>query len=385
MPGTVKLEHITSAAGSDVRQTEIQHNNVVSDVQGLMIALTSDALLGFYGLGANSGSAPMARGSTDTQVGLAAMVFTVAGVPVVKAASAAGTTFGALGTIPTATWGIIALDVVAAGTITFASGAANYTTGYATEALAIAALPARITVKARIGYVTILAASPGWVAATDALAGGSSGAPATTTNYYPYVGAAGATGTNLNGNGILTASVPSSGSAWTGGRNGVLIATALSRGSSDTQVATTAFTFNANGLNNVPKAAVAAGTALGALGTTPADKWALFTMYINGAGTITYLAAPGNVSPGYTSEAQAIGDLGNMFPTAGLCQIGYFTVKTAAGLAWIAGTDALGGGTTGNEASATNYYPTPGITYGAGETASLIATRTGTVLASAQY
>ena len=44
--------------------------------------------------------------------------------------------------------------------------------------------------KAVVGYVTILAASPGWVAGTDALAGGSGGTPATTTNYYAIPGAA---------------------------------------------------------------------------------------------------------------------------------------------------------------------------------------------------
>ena len=77
-----------------------------------------------------------------------------------------------------------AVDAVAAGTITFQSGAANYTTGYANEAAAIAAAPAKTASKARIGYVTILATTPGWVAGTDALAGGTGGTPATTTNYY---------------------------------------------------------------------------------------------------------------------------------------------------------------------------------------------------------
>ena len=64
------------------------------------------------------------------------------------------------------------------------SGAANYTTGYSTEALAIAAAPAKTASKARIGYLTILASSSGFVFATDSLAGGASGNPATTTNYY---------------------------------------------------------------------------------------------------------------------------------------------------------------------------------------------------------
>lgn len=384
MPAAPKLCKITTAPGSDLRQLEIQVNNLTAAMAQMMNAFVSDAFYGYYGVGANSTAAPMARGSTDTQVGTAAITFAIAGVPVIKAASAGGTTFGALGTIPTATWGVIAIDVIAAGTVTFRSGAANYTTGYATEALAIAALPARLTVKATIGYITILAASPGWVAATDALAGGSSGTPATTTNYYPAVGIMGATGTATNGNGVVSCYVAPSGSPWTGGRNGVMIATAMARGSTDTRFSTTAFTYNANGLNNVPKAAVAAGTAFGALGTIPADKWGIIAGVIDGAGTITYVSGPSNYTSGYAGESDAINALNSMYPAAGLCMFGYVTIKTKAATAFIVQTDALAGGSSGNVASVTNYYPTPGVTFQSGLTASLIANTSGTVLTSAQ-
>lgn len=384
MPAAPKLCKITTAPGSDLRQLEIQVNNLTAAMAQMMNASVSDAFYGYYGVGANSTAAPMARGSTDTQVGTAAITFAIAGVPVIKAASAGGTTFGALGTIPTATWGVIAIDVIAAGTVTFRSGAANYTTGYATEALAIAALPARLTVKATIGYITILAASPGWVAATDALAGGSSGTPATTTNYYPAVGIMGATGTATNGNGVVSCYVAPSGSPWTGGRNGVMIATAMARGSTDTRFSTTAFTYNANGLNNVPKAAVAAGTAFGALGTIPADKWGIIAGVIDGAGTITYVSGPSNYTSGYAGESDAINALNSMYPAAGLCMFGYVTIKTKAATAFIVQTDALAGGSSGNVASVTNYYPTPGVTFQSGLTASLIANTSGTVLTSAQ-
>lgn len=96
--------------------------------------------------------------------------------------------FGALGTIPADTWGLIAIDRIANGTTSFVSAAANYTTGYATEALAIAANPAVTADKARTGYITILASSSGWVAGTDALAGGTGGNPAEETNYYAITG-----------------------------------------------------------------------------------------------------------------------------------------------------------------------------------------------------
>lgn len=386
MPGTKRLEKITTAPGSDLRRVEIEQNSGVKDMASLMSALAGgDQLLAWYGVGANSGANRMARGSTDTNVGTAALTATVGGVPFLKAASAAGTAFGALGTIPASKWGIIALDVVAAGTVTFRSGAANYTTGYDTEAAAIAALPARLTVKAHMGYVTILASASTWVTGTDALAGGSSGNPATTTNYYPVAGVCGATGLAYGPNSVVTAYVSPTGSAWTGGYNGVQIATVMSIGSTDTRFATTAFTYNANGLNNVPKAAVAAGTAFGALGTIPADQWGIIVGLIDGAGTITYLSGPSNYTSGYKDEAAAIGDLNKIFPSAGLCMFGYVTIKTESGSAFIVGTDALAGGASGNPASATNYYPTPGITLGEGESQSLIANREGVVLSSTQY
>ena len=121
-------------------------------------------------------------GTTVTIAATAAQI-QINGVPVLVAALTAQA-FGSLGTIPASTWGIIAMERVAAGTATFTSGAANYTTGYATEAAAKAALPAQSANKVQVGYVTILATSSGWVAGTDALQGGTGGNPATTTNYY---------------------------------------------------------------------------------------------------------------------------------------------------------------------------------------------------------
>jgi len=383
MPVQTKLERISTADRSDLRQLEIQVNNLTNTVAAMQNAGVSDAFLGWYGVGANSGAAPMKIGSTDTRVGTAAMVLAVAGVPVIKAADAAGTTTGALGTIPASKWGIVAFDVVAAGTVTFRSGAANYTSGYDTEAAAIAALPARLTVKPTFGYITVLASSSGFVFATDAFAGGSSGTPATTTNYYPAAGVYGATGVNTNSNGTINCGLAASGSPWTGGRNGVLIASTLSRGTTVT-LASSAFTYNANGLNNIPKAATTA-TAIGALGTIPLGKWGLVVALIDGAGTITFMSAPSNYTTGYTTEPQAIADLPQIYPTAGLCFFGYFTVKTNAAAAFIFATDALAGGSGGNVASFTNYYSVPGITLAEGLSSSLIANQFGTVLTSSQY
>ena len=63
--------------------------------------------------------------------------------------------------------------------------------GYATEALAIAALPARTATNWYLGYVTMRAdAGAVWIAGTDAFAGGTTGNQAQTTNYYAGEGPA---------------------------------------------------------------------------------------------------------------------------------------------------------------------------------------------------
>lgn len=128
-------------------------------------------------------------------------------------------------------------------------------------------------------------------------------------------------------------------------------------GSTDTNVSTGSFAYSNSGVFAL-KGAVTAGTAIGALGTTTADKWAAFVIDVVAAGTISFVAAAGNVA-GYATEALAIAALPKNLTLK--ARLGYFTIKTAAGLAWIAGTDALAGGATGNPASVTNYYPTFGV------------------------
>lgn len=159
--------------GSAIHDVIVQYNNLMKQQAALALAFTSDGVL----------KASVPSIGTTVTLALSQGVITISGVAVSVAAQTAQA-FGALGTIPASTWGIIAIDRVAAGTTTFVSGAANYTTGYATEALAIAAVPAKTAAKARVGYVTVLASASTWVAGTDALAGGTGGNPATSTNYY---------------------------------------------------------------------------------------------------------------------------------------------------------------------------------------------------------
>jgi hypothetical protein len=208
------------------------------------------------------------------------------------------------------------------------------------------------------------------------------------------------TGVALGSNGVtclagaaVQGGVAASGSglAWNVGRNSPIIPTVMARASTDTRVSTTAFTFNANGVTNIAKAAVTAGTTFGALGTIPTGKYGLIAVMISTAGTVTYMSAPANYTTGYAGETDAIGDLANMYPTAGLAFVGYVTIKTASGQPFVVATDALAGGASGNPASVTNYYPIAGMVSGSGLFfqpgfgAQKIANQKGVVLTSVQY
>lgn len=167
-------ERLTTLPGSDLRQLEIQMNLLLTNLATWLASV---------GVGDSVITQAIPTIGTTVTVAIPAQTISVKGVPIIVAAETAKA-FGALGTIPTAKWGLIVIERIADGTTSFVSAAANYTTGYASEALAIAAMPAKSTSKVPVGYLTILATTPGWVAGTDALAGGSGGTPATTTNYY---------------------------------------------------------------------------------------------------------------------------------------------------------------------------------------------------------
>lgn len=158
--------------GGALRDLLVNYNALFKQQAALALAFTSDGVL--------KGTA-LSIGTTVTMA-CSQCVITIAGVPVSVPAQTAQA-FGALGTIAASRWSIIAVDAVAAGTITFAVSA-NYAAGFASEALAIADAPAKTANKARIGYITVLASASTWVTGTDALAGGTGGNPATTTNYY---------------------------------------------------------------------------------------------------------------------------------------------------------------------------------------------------------
>lgn len=172
LPATSSFDEGGEVGGA-IRDLILNYNALFKQQAALALAFTSDGVL--------KGTA-LSRGTTVT-LATAQCVITIAGVPVSVAATTAQA-IGAIGTIAADKWGLVAVDAVAAGTISFVFSTGS-TAGFATEALALADKPAKTSAKARIGYFTVLTGSGvAWVAGTDALAGGTGGSPATTTNYY---------------------------------------------------------------------------------------------------------------------------------------------------------------------------------------------------------
>lgn len=172
-PSVTESQDTSGEVGSTERDELINYNRLVANFASLLDNQANDVVVT---------AATLSRGTTVTLASTASVIQINGDRATVGALTAQA--FGALGTIPADKWGIIAAERVLAGTMTFLSGAANYTTGYDTEAAAIAALPAQSSDKVMTGYVTVLASASTWVAGTDALAGGTGGNPATTTNYY---------------------------------------------------------------------------------------------------------------------------------------------------------------------------------------------------------
>ncbi len=129
-------------------------------------------------------------GSNDVRLANTAFTGTWSGTQATFAANAVGTAVGALGQIAIGTWGIILVEASNSTTLVF-TAAFNAGAGYATEALAVAALPSRTAGRRYVGYVTVRAdAGAVWIAGTDAFAGGTTGNQAQTTNYYAGEGPA---------------------------------------------------------------------------------------------------------------------------------------------------------------------------------------------------
>lgn len=174
---------ITTQVNSDLRQLQASFNALLTGISYMLAGMTR-----------TSADGPMTNTtlSNGTTVTLActASVIEINGVNASVSAETAKA-FGALGTIPQNKFGVIGVERIANGTTSFTSGTDNYSTGYATAALAIAALPAQSSDKALVAYIIISSThANGWVTGTDGMLSQTGGNPATTTDFYTVAGAA---------------------------------------------------------------------------------------------------------------------------------------------------------------------------------------------------
>ncbi len=124
--------------------------DVINELQADQATLRT-ALLAFQG-NYIIGVPALAIGSTPTAVATALFHYVVAGKHYIKAAVTAGTAPGN-DVVPTGTYGAVAYDIGADGTLDAIEATAN-ATGYASAALAVAGLPAAASAHARVGWVT---------------------------------------------------------------------------------------------------------------------------------------------------------------------------------------------------------------------------------------
>jgi hypothetical protein len=116
----------------------------LANVVEVVTALSANSVLSSPALGG---------GSNADDIANAAFSFRIAGVVYHKAAITTGTAPGT-DVVPQSTYGAVALDIAADGTLDAVSAPAN-ATGYASAALAAAALPAPAAGHIRVGYVTV--------------------------------------------------------------------------------------------------------------------------------------------------------------------------------------------------------------------------------------
>ena len=140
--------------------------------------------------------------------------------------------------------------------------------------------------------------------------------------------------------------------------DGVLVVPGLVRGSTDTKLASVAFTFIRD-RTAYHKDVDAVGVDL-APGTIPADKWGLYLVTITSARVIATVAAAANFTTGYDSEVLAEAAIPDT--PSDVTRIGYITVLTNSGNDFIGGTDSLAGGASGNVATTTNYNDDTAVT-----------------------
>jgi hypothetical protein len=187
---------LTTNGNQKIFCAELANGVIISDGinQPFMVQFANNAVSGYQLINWDDSNVVLARAAVDTQwktvnpysqsyAGANTVCATSDGQPYTQTAG----TFPA-GTIPNNVWGAYRITVnTSTGIATVTAAPANYTTGYASDALARAALPAITNAVTTwwLGDITVQAqGGKPWIANTDALAGGATGNPAQATAYY---------------------------------------------------------------------------------------------------------------------------------------------------------------------------------------------------------
>lgn len=181
----IQTDHATQKTSTDESKTltdelhddHATYKTVVDDLKTLLndvrTYLTGDRLW--------SGNPALAIDTNFDVQSANAVVVSIDGVLASVAAATCDT--GTAATFPTTTWGIFLVSSDSAGTLT-ATWNTNTSSGFSTEALAKAGLPAAPSAEAPVGFVTVQAHATGtFLAGTDALTTGTGGDVANATNF----------------------------------------------------------------------------------------------------------------------------------------------------------------------------------------------------------
>lgn len=185
--GTAKFVYATSLAGYMIVNDGVNKPWLASNLGSTPITATV--------IEQRTPAVALSTGSNDVRLANAAFTYTLRaggsiGTQATFAANATGTAIGALGTLPATKWVSILVELNSSAALVF-TAASGIASGYATEALAIAALPARTATRWYVGYVTVQAdGGASWIAGTDAFYPGTTGNQAQATNFYAGEGAA---------------------------------------------------------------------------------------------------------------------------------------------------------------------------------------------------
>jgi hypothetical protein len=164
---------MTTPLGSNIRTDGVNQGDLVTFLQNVRdnVNAISAAVSGILGDGLLAHGGLEIDGSTASDFATSAIaVYRIGGVAYQKAATT-GISFTAAHVVTLETFGIILIQIDAAGAISTVVPAATPTTAmeFASAALAIAALPAADEGNVALGYIVIEADTGDWTANTDDL------------------------------------------------------------------------------------------------------------------------------------------------------------------------------------------------------------------------